>query len=111
MHTPWETDRHFEQELHPCKTAYNSPHFVVLHVEDVSSLMHVYLNGNLNFAEIQEKIYLQIAFYNVTLKIPILEENIDLVHFSMLYQYVIFLFDWTSDYSVISKPTHTIPVK
>lgn len=40
-----------------------------------------------------------------------LEENTVLVHFSMLNQYVTFLFDWTSDCSVISKLTHGIPVK
>lgn len=54
MHAP--KGRHFEQEYYPNKAAYNSPHFVVLHVEDVSSLMHLYLNGNMNVCvEIQEK--------------------------------------------------------
>lgn len=92
VHIPRETDRHFEQEYQPCKPAYNSPHFVVLHVEDVSSLMHLYLNGNMSFfVEIQEKIYLQIAFYKVTLKMPMLEENTVLGHFSVLHQYNIFL--------------------
>lgn len=75
-------ERHFEQEHHLCKAAYNSPHFVVLHVEDVSSLVHLYLTF---FVKIQKKIYLQIDFYKVTLKMSMLEENTVLVHFSMLH--------------------------